>query len=63
MRELEGKREEVDSCTGPGSSVSPLGPDHCHRHDVDDVDDGHDEVDEVNIDDDVCPSWSFSPLD
>ena len=44
MRELEGKREEVDSCTGPGSSVSPLGPDHCHRHDVGDVDDGHDEV-------------------
>ena len=60
MRELEGKKEGVDSCTGPGSSVSPLGPDHCHRHDVDDC---FDEIDEVDIDDDVCPSWSISPLE
>ena len=33
MRELRGKREEVDSCTGQGSPVSPLGPDHCHAED------------------------------
>ena len=39
MRELGGKREEVDSCTGQGSSVSPLGPGHCYGDGDGDSDD------------------------